>query len=100
MQIHRCLLSIPLPEVRSRFSSGTIQGIILKSHLPCPFQAAQIMLRVGDLRSYCRFMAQVGIRPSQNGGPGSEEKHAEGFIAENFTHGRWFNLGGFLLVFL
>lgn len=36
MQIRRCLLSIPLPEVRSRFSSGTIQGIILKSHLPCP----------------------------------------------------------------
>lgn len=71
MQIHRCLLSIPLPEVCSRLWSATWR--LSSSHILPDVQAAQIMLRVGDLRSYCRFMAQVGIRPSQNRGPGSEE---------------------------
>ena len=68
------------------------------SHILPDVQAAQIMLRVGDLRSYCRFMAQVGIRPSQKWRSGLEEKKPSRLIAENFINGRWFNLDVFFLL--
>lgn len=90
MQIHRSW-RIPLPEGVFKIFFQVPWRLSSSSHILLDVQAAQIMLRVGDLRSYCRFMAQVGIRIPKNGGPVWKKKKPSRLIAENFINGRWLN---------